>query len=176
MDYVTNHNMITMAMSISKHSRWRPNAGGIGVKAFGFHFDSSLPSYRKSRYIRKITILLLEYNMHLELIALAMSCYWYKTNVHSTQRSRRRSAKFTPRCLHHSSNNQIIEVIPEIKFAIMKLLIHPWEERLTCFHCKYCIGKGKDPRPFAWLERSAAWLRNLKLQTGKQFFKSSPVY
>ena len=47
--------------------------GGIGVKAFGFYFDSSLPSYRKSRYIRKITILLLEYNMHLELIALAMS-------------------------------------------------------------------------------------------------------
>ena len=26
--------------------------------------------------------------------------------------------------LHHSSNNQIIEMISEIKFAIMKLLIH----------------------------------------------------
>ena len=37
--------------------------------------------------------------------------------------------------LHHSSNNQIIEMIPEIKFAIMKLLIHSWEERLTCFDC-----------------------------------------
>ena len=37
--------------------------------------------------------------------------------------------------LHHSSNNQIIEMITEIKFAIMKLLIHSWEERLTCFDC-----------------------------------------
>ena len=38
--------------------------------------------------------------------------------------------------LHHSSNSQIIEMIPEIKLAIMKLLIHSWEERLTCFDCK----------------------------------------
>ena len=36
-------------------------------------------------------------------------------------------------------------MIPDIKFAIiMKLLIHLWEERLTCFDCKiskqiYCI-------------------------------------
>ena len=38
--------------------------------------------------------------------------------------------------LHHSSNNLIIEMIPENKFAIiMKLLIHSWEERLTCFDC-----------------------------------------
>ena len=37
--------------------------------------------------------------------------------------------------LHHSSNNPIIEMIPEIKFAIMKLLIHSWEERLTCIDC-----------------------------------------
>ena len=37
--------------------------------------------------------------------------------------------------LHHSSNSQIIEMIPEIKLAIMKLLIHSWEERLTCFDC-----------------------------------------
>ena len=41
--------------------------------------------------------------------------------------------------LHHSSNSQIIEIIPEIKLAIMKLLIHSWEERLTCFDCKYSI-------------------------------------
>ena len=39
--------------------------------------------------------------------------------------------------LHHSSNSQIIEMIPEIKFAIMKLLIHSWEERLTYFDCKW---------------------------------------
>ena len=38
--------------------------------------------------------------------------------------------------LHHSSKNQIIEMIPEIKFATMKLLIHSWEERLTRFDCK----------------------------------------
>ena len=38
--------------------------------------------------------------------------------------------------LHHPSNNQIMEMIPEVKFAIMKLLIHPWEDRLTCFDCK----------------------------------------
>ena len=38
--------------------------------------------------------------------------------------------------LHHSFKNQIIEMIPEIKFAIMKLLIHSWEERLTCYDCK----------------------------------------
>ena len=37
--------------------------------------------------------------------------------------------------LHHSSNSQIIEIIPEIKLAIMKLLMHSWEERLTCFDC-----------------------------------------
>ena len=30
-------------------------------------------------------------------------------------------------------------MIPEIEFAIMKLLIHSWEERLTCFDCN----KGK---------------------------------
>ena len=33
----------------------------------------------------------------------------------------------------------IIEMIPEIKLAIMKLLIHSWEERLTCFDCKIIL-------------------------------------
>ena len=27
-------------------------------------------------------------------------------------------------------------MISEFKFAIINLLIHPWEERLTCFDCK----------------------------------------
>ena len=35
----------------------------------------------------------------------------------------------------------IIEMIPEIKFAMMKLLIHSWEERLTCFDCKIMLAQ-----------------------------------
>ena len=38
--------------------------------------------------------------------------------------------------LHYSSDKQIIEMITEIKFAIINILIHSWEERLTCFDCK----------------------------------------
>ena len=38
--------------------------------------------------------------------------------------------------LRYSSDEQIIEMITEIKFAIIDLLIHSWEERLTCFDCK----------------------------------------
>ena len=38
--------------------------------------------------------------------------------------------------LHYSSDDQIIEMITEIKFAIINVLIHSWEERLTCFDCK----------------------------------------
>ena len=34
---------------------------------------------------------------------------------------------------HYSSDERIIEIITEIKFAIINLLIHSWEERLTCF-------------------------------------------
>ena len=43
---------------------------------------------------------------------------------------------------------------------------------------KYSIENGKGPRgrSFAYLLRNAAWLCNLKLQTGKQFFKSLPLY
>ena len=37
---------------------------------------------------------------------------------------------------YYSSDEQIIEMISEFKFAIINLLIHPWEERLTCFDCK----------------------------------------
>ena len=37
---------------------------------------------------------------------------------------------------HYSSDEQIIEIITEIKFAIINLLIHSWQERLTCFDCK----------------------------------------
>ena len=37
---------------------------------------------------------------------------------------------------HYSSDEQIIEIITEIKFAIINLLIYSWEERLTCFDCK----------------------------------------
>ena len=36
---------------------------------------------------------------------------------------------------HCSHDKQIIEMITEIKFAIINLLIHSWEERLTCFDC-----------------------------------------
>ena len=36
----------------------------------------------------------------------------------------------------YSSEEQIIEIITEIKFAIINLLIHSWQERLTCFDCK----------------------------------------
>ena len=38
--------------------------------------------------------------------------------------------------LHYSSDEQIIEMITEIKFAIINVLIHLWKERLTCFDCK----------------------------------------
>ena len=39
--------------------------------------------------------------------------------------------------LHYSSDEEIIEMITEIKFATIDLLIHSWEERLTCFDCNY---------------------------------------
>ena len=38
--------------------------------------------------------------------------------------------------LHYSSDEEIIEMITEIKFAIIDLQIHSWEQRLTCFDCK----------------------------------------
>ena len=38
---------------------------------------------------------------------------------------------------HYSSEKRIIEIITEIKFAIINLLIHSWGERLTCFDCSY---------------------------------------
>ena len=41
--------------------------------------------------------------------------------------------------LYYSSDEQIIEMITEIKFAIINLLIHSWEERLTCFDCKHNV-------------------------------------
>ena len=48
--------------------------------------------------------------------------------------------------MHHSSENHIVEMIPEIKSAIMNSLIRSSEERLSCFDCKvkglcacYCI-------------------------------------
>ena len=41
--------------------------------------------------------------------------------------------------MHYSSNEQIIEMITEIKFAITNS-IRSSEERLSCFHCK-----GFDP-------------------------------
>ena len=42
---------------------------------------------------------------------------------------------------HYSSYEQIIEIIIEIKFAIINLLIHSWEECLTCFDFNwfFCI-------------------------------------
>ena len=39
--------------------------------------------------------------------------------------------------LHYSSDEQIIEMITEIKFAILNLLLHSWEEPLTCFDCNW---------------------------------------
>ena len=43
---------------------------------------------------------------------------------------------------------------------------------------KYCIEKGKDQcgRSLTYYVQNAAWLCNHEIQTGKQFFKSSPVY
>ena len=41
--------------------------------------------------------------------------------------------------LHYSSDEQLIEIITEIKFAIINLLILSWEERLTCFDCNWQI-------------------------------------
>ena len=57
---------------------------------------------------------------------------------------------------HYSSDERIIEIITEIKFAIKNLLIHSWEERLTCFDCKVCFGGSKftssaEGRKFNWL-------------------------
>ena len=57
---------------------------------------------------------------------------------------------------HYSSDERIIEIITEIKFAIKNLLIHSWEERLTCFDCKVCFGGSKftssaEGRRFNWL-------------------------
>ena len=39
--------------------------------------------------------------------------------------------------LRYSSDEEIIEMITEIKFAIINLSIHSQEERLTCFDCKF---------------------------------------
>ena len=37
--------------------------------------------------------------------------------------------------LHHSSDEQIIKMVTDIKFAIMNSLIRSSEERLSCFDC-----------------------------------------
>ena len=56
---------------------------------------------------------------------------------------------------HYSSDERIIEIITEIKFAIKILLIHSWEELLTCFDCKVCFGSkftsSAEGRRFNWL-------------------------
>ena len=56
---------------------------------------------------------------------------------------------------HYSSDERIIEIITEIKFAIKNLLIHSWEERLTCFDRKVCFGSkftsSAEGRRFNWL-------------------------
>ena len=56
---------------------------------------------------------------------------------------------------HYSSDERIIEIITEIKFAIKNLLIHSWEERLTSFDCKVCLGSkftsSAEGRRFNWL-------------------------
>ena len=57
---------------------------------------------------------------------------------------------------HYSSDERIIEIITETKFAIKNLLIHSWEERLTCFDCKVCFGGSRftssaEGRRFNWL-------------------------
>ena len=51
-------------------------------------------------------------------------------------------------------------MIPEIKFAIMKLLIHSREERLTCFDCKMSLYLNFDNTlmyvAFDWVSSKAA--------------------
>ena len=54
---------------------------------------------------------------------------------------------------HYSSAEEIIEIITEIKFAIINLLIHSWQERLTCFDCNfmpiYMYNTIAEPIPWA---------------------------
>ena len=53
-----------------------------------------------------------------------------------SQQYSKRNLRFELRWIevfHYSSDERIIEIITEIKFAIINLLIHSWEERLTCF-------------------------------------------
>ena len=53
--------------------------------------------------------------------------------------------------LHYSSDDQVIEMIPEIKFAIINLVIRSSGERLSSFDCKlqYAVCSGG----FEWHER-----------------------
>ena len=56
---------------------------------------------------------------------------------------------------HYLSDERIIEITTEMKFAKINLLIHSWEERLTCFDCKVCFGSkftsSAEGRRFNWL-------------------------
>ena len=55
--------------------------------------------------------------------------------------------------LRYSSDEQIIEMITEIKFAMINLLIHSWEERLTCFDCNRLQASAKKRAEFFFAAR-----------------------
>ena len=46
--------------------------------------------------------------------------------------------------LHYSSDEQIIQMVTDIKFAIMNLLIGSSEEHLSCFDCNWQINARSD--------------------------------
>ena len=76
----------------------------------------------------------------------------------SQQYSKRNSSfelRFDLKFSINLSDERIIEITTEIKFAKINLLIHSWEERLTCFDCKVCFGSkftsSAEGRRFNWL-------------------------
>ena len=103
MDYVTNHNMITIAMTIFTTLKMAAERGGLQWKPIRFN-------------------LAFIWTFHAKMIMTQKICQVY---------------------------------------TIFKVLV---------------FEKGKDPRgrSFAKHVRNAAWLCNLKRETGKQFFKCSP--
>ena len=60
--------------------------------------------------------------------------------------------------LHYSSDGQITEMIVEIKFAVINLLIYSWKERLTCFDCDWQMKLTSS------VSRAACWTRACSME------------
>ena len=78
--------------------------------------------------------------------------------------------------LYYSSDEQIIEMISEFKFAIINLLIHSWEEHLTSFDCNWQMKLTSNASRAVWFSMekqtvahsgiSLVWHRWNQLLTG----------